>query len=150
MAKPLVRWRDDRRPALLNPVQKQLTRRARIIIQRLGQLDCPRRPGQSPVFDGVGRQFVDREPDGLRGFRANDNVWSTKFNTGTLNVHEGLEVFAQEIGERGSLPAVANQYVVRRRDALQTLPKPAFEFFHGPGRPGCPTGNRLDYGEQIL
>ena len=108
MAKPFAGRRDDRRPALFDPVQEQLARRVRITFERPRHFDFPRRQRQSPVLDCVRRQFVDCKSNCLRGFRANDNVGSTKLKARTLNVDEGLKVLAREVGERGSLPTVKN------------------------------------------
>jgi len=67
---------------------------------------------ERPVLHGVGGKLVDREPDGLRGGRLQDELGATHGNTRTDKVREGRELSMNQVFDINSLPLVPNEQVL--------------------------------------
>src|SRR5262249_11927419 len=84
---------------------------------------------ERPIFPGIGGEFVEREPDCLRGSRLQAKLGATHGDARTNEVGEMRELGVNQVFNINSLPLVSDQQVLIGRKRLETLGEARDEVF---------------------
>ena len=103
-AKPAPLWRRHRRPSALGPAHGES-----VAIGAPADIDTTPIRRECPVFAGVGGEFVQRKPDGLRGSRLQTQLGAAQGDTGINEVGKMRELGANQICYIDPVPFVPDE-----------------------------------------
>src|SRR5215831_11335260 len=89
---------------------------------------------QRPVFPGIGRKLVHREPDGLRGSRLQAQFGAINDDTCTDNICEMRKLGADQVLDIHSSPFIPNEQLLAGRERLHAFGEALDEIFGVSGR----------------
>jgi hypothetical protein len=103
-----VAFRDrDRWPLSLGPAHGES-----VVDRSPGDMNLTFIRRQRPVFSGIGGEFVEREPDGLRGSRREAPLRPMDVDPRANEVGEVRELGPNQVSDPNSMPFVADEQVL--------------------------------------
>src|SRR5262249_21427473 len=142
-AEPAPFRRRYERPLALGPAHGE-----GVAVGSPADVDAARIRRQRPVFPGIGGELVEREPDRLRGSRAQAQLGAVQGDTRTDEVGKVRELGTNQVLDLHTIPFVADEQVLIGSKRLDALGEALDEVFRTSG--DSLVGNRVDDAEHIL
>src|SRR5262249_49255898 len=83
-----------------------------VVVGAPRDIQATRNDGERPVFPGIGGEFVQGEPEGLRGSHPQVQLWAVHGYTRTNEVCERRELSTNQVLDLDPIPRVPHEQVL--------------------------------------